>query len=267
MPDLVDVLRQGADVTTGLPDMQAAWSRAVRVRRRRRLAASAAAAAVVAAVVAVAGAVVDLQPPTPPQPVVTPELVPAEPLPPYPGPLRAGRTYDAAVLGLPYRFSTMDSRWSLAAREPGWLSLHRGSTRLNIHLWDAVYDPAAALPGEADALEVPTDLVGWLTSHPRLDVRSQRTVVVAGDQWQVLEVSVGTPLTTPPPECGTSPCVLLGRTGIEPTELLASERALIHVPVDDTDRTVLVVAYPERASGPGGAASALIASLDERPLP
>lgn len=265
MPDLRDVLRQGADVTTGLPDMSTVWTRAVRQRRRRRMAASAGAATLVG-VVALIGAVLDSSPPPPPQPAITPRLPHAQQLPPYPGPLQPGRTYDATVLDLPYGFSVADPGWTMAAREPGWLSLHRADVRINLQRWDSVFDPVRERPGNAARLSVPADVLAWLTTHPRLEVQSVQTVALAGDEWQVVEVTVGTPLEVPPGECGSSPCVLLGQVGTESVELLASERARLYVRSGEAETPIILVAFPASAAGPGHAVTHLLDSLDERPL-
>lgn len=265
MPDLRDVLRQGADVTTGLPDMPTVWTRAVRQRRRRRMVASAGAATVVA-VVALIGAVLDPSPPPPPQPVTTPRLPHAQQLPPYPGPLQPGQTYDTRVLQLPFGFSVPDSGWTMAAREPGWLSLHRADARLNLQRWDSVFDPAQERPEVTDGQSVPADLPDWLSSHPRLRVESRATVPLAGHDWQVLEVTVRAPLARQPTECGSSPCVLLGQVGTESVELLASERARLYVRSDEVGPTIVLVAFPAAAPGPGTAVTHLLDSLHERPL-
>lgn len=269
MPDLRDVLRHGADVTAGLPDMPTVWTRAVRERRRRRAVAAAGAAVGAAAVVGVVtllGSVLDPGPPVPPQPATTPRLAPAQQLPPYPEVLAPG-TYDAGELGLPYDVTVTGRDWSLAAREPGWLSLHRGGTRVNIQRWDTVIDPASDSIGAAAAQAVPADLVDWVVNHPRLDTSRPRPTVIAGEAWQVVEVSVASPLRSTPSECGSVPCVVLGQVGSESAELLVSERALVHVRSDGEQQTVLLVSFPAPAAAPAPAVTRLIDSLRERPLP
>lgn len=264
MPELRDVLREGADVPTGLPDMPAVWSRAVRERRRRRLATGAAVAAVVG-VMAVLGSVLLPGQSPPPQPAITPHLPPASPLPPFPGPLLGRQTYEAGAAGLPYAFTTPGPGWTMAAREPGWVSLHRGRTRVNLQQWDGVYDPGADADPTVD--EVPPDLLGWMASHPRLRVGDGRTVTLGEERWRVLDVSVRAPLATGPPECADSPCVLLAQVGLEAVELLASERAALYLPVDSSDTTVVLVASPASSTAAWTAATALVDSLHERPLP
>jgi hypothetical protein len=113
---------------------------------------------------------------------------------------------------------------------------------------------------------VPADLPEWLASHPRLEVQSRRTVTLAALEWQVLDVTVGTPLEVPPSECGSSPCVLLGQVGTESVELLASERARLYVRSDEEEPTIVLVAFPASAAGPGRAVTHLLDSLHERPL-
>jgi hypothetical protein len=229
--------------------------------------AASAGAATVVGVVALIGAALDPSPPPPPQPVTTPRLPHAQQLPPYPGPLQPGRTYDATVLDLPYGFSVPDPGWTMAAREPDWLSLHSADVRINLQRWDSVFDPTQERPEDTAGQSVPADLRDWLTNHPRLRVQSQRTVSLAGHDWQVLDVAVGTPLTNSPAECGSSPCVLLGQVGTESVELLASERARFYVRPDEAEPTVILVAFPASAPGPGRAVTHLLDSLHERPLP
>ena len=262
MPDLRDLLQQGADVTTGLPDMPAAWSRAVRARRRRRLTTVAAVAAVVG-VVAVLGSVIAPGQPLPPQPAVTPRLPPASPLPEFPGPLQARQTYDAGSADLPLGFTTSGAGWVMAAREPGWVSLHRGRARVNLQRWDGVYDPTEDPAGSVDS--VPADLLAWVTAHPRLRVGDARTVILAGAQWHALDVSVRTPLSIPPPECGNAPCVLLAQVGVEAVELLASERATLFLSAGVDDPTVILVTAPASSNTAWTAANTLVSSLHERP--
>lgn len=264
MPELRDVLREGADVPTGLPDMPAVWSRAVRERRRRRLAAGAVVAAVVG-VVAVLGSVLLPGQSPPPQPAITPQLAPASPLPSYPGPLLGRQTYETGAAGLSYAFTTPGPGWTMAAREPGWVSLHRGTARVNLQQWDGVYDPGAEADPAVD--EVPTDLPGWIASHPRLRVEDGPTVTLGDDRWRVLDVSVRAPLATSPPECAGTPCVLLAQVGAEAVELLASERAALYLPVDSSDTTVVLVASPASSTAAWNAATTLVNTLQERPIP
>ena len=153
----------------------------------------------------------------------------------------------------------------MTAREPGWVSLHRGRARVNLQQWDGVYDPVAdATPGVD---EVPADLSGWVTSHPRLRVGEERTVTLSGEQWRVLDVSVRTPLSASPLECAGAPCVLLAQVGDEAVELLDSERAALYLPVDSSDTTVVLVAAPTSSRTAWTAATSLVSSLHERPIP
>lgn len=264
MPDLRDVLHHGADVTTGLPDMPQVWAQAVRERRRRRVAAGLAVAAALV-VVALVGAVVGAGVGGRPQPVQPAEPPAAQPLPAYPGPLARDLTFDATSVGLPFGFSTPDPGWTLAAREPGWLSLHRRGVRVNLQRWDGVVDPATARPDGTASLPVPADLAAWVAAHPRLTVRTRSATSLAGEDWVLLEVSAREPLDPPPAECGATPCVLLGTVGAEPVEVLSTERALVLVRDDDA-QTVVVVTHPDRRPDPGPAVARLLESLHERPL-
>jgi hypothetical protein len=264
MPDLRDVLRQGADVTTGLPDVPAVWAQAVRERRRRRAVAGLAVAAAMV-VVALVGSVLGGGAGTRPLPAQPAEPPAAQALPAYPGPLQRDQTFDASAVGLPFGFSTADDGWTLAAREPGWVSLHRRGVRVNLQRWDGVVDPRTDRPDGTPPLALPADLAAWIDGHQRLSVHSRSTASIAGEDWVVLEVSVREPLDPPPAECGATPCVLLGVVGAEPVEVLDTERALVHVRDDDA-QTVLVVTYPDRIPNPGPAVTHLLDSLHERHL-
>ena len=84
---------------------------------------------------------------------------------------------------------------------------------------------------------------------------------------RVLDVSVRTPLSASPLECAGAPCVLLAQVGDEAVELLDSERAALYLPVDSSDTTVVLVAAPTSSRTAWTAATSLVSSLHERPIP
>ncbi|MEJ7629131.1 MAG: hypothetical protein WKF54_06010 [Nocardioidaceae bacterium] len=218
MPDVRDLLRCGTDeLTTGLPDVDALWRRSRAIRARRVL-------AVAAVVLSTAAAVgVDVDGTWPDQREVTTLPPTAVLLPDAPAPLEHGTTYSAQVAGLPYSFTIPGPGWLLAAREDGWLSLHHGRTRVNLQRWTAIYDPQADPAQPSDRHPVPADLLAWVRSNTRLDVRAEKPVALAGSDWLAVDLTVSRPLSVTPGECAGQPCALLAAAGDEEVELLATE--------------------------------------------
>ena len=239
MTDVRELLERGADVHPGLPQVERAV-RAARVARRRR---AALIAGVAAAVLVTAGGVSTVvRPPADPPSVVG---APAgQPLPVPGGPLVGRTTYSTAGAGLPWRLTAPDGAWTVAAREDGWVSLHLGRQRLNLQRWTGVFDPGADPAAPEDVEPLPEDLYSWITTHPRLTVTSSERVVVAGERWRAVDVTVDRALRLGPPECTGNPCALLGTVGTEHVELLSSEDGRIYLPETDSDGLVIVAAVP-----------------------
>lgn len=252
MTDIRELLDRGADVAVGLPDVVRARREAA-VRRRRRLTAG---VGLAAAMVVVAGAGAATLRPDAGPPV---SERPSHTVPAPGGELVVGREYSAGPVGLPWLLTAPRAGWQVVAREDGWVSLHRGEQRVNLQRWTAVVDPGSDPSTPADEQPLPADLLAWITTHPRLDVTGTTDVVVAGDPWVAVDVTVERPLRFTPAECAGRPCVLLGLVGAEPVEVLASETARIYLPRSGVAGPIVVTAVP--AGADLTRVEALIASL------
>ena len=264
MPELRDVLRQGADVTTGLPDMPAVWSRAVRERRRRRLATGAAVAAVIG-VVAVLGSVIapgrhhrsrpSLRGCRPPHPSPS-SRDRCRPARPTTQPLRAFPTASLRQApGGPWRPVSRGGCPSTAGRPGSTCSTGTGcTTRLRTRLLASARSP-------------PTSS-SWLTSHPRLRVGEARTITLAEQQWRVLDVSVRVAAVHVPARVRRRSVRAAGRrSGPRPSSSWPPNEPPSTCPSNSDDTTVILVAAPTSSSTAWTAATALVSSLHERPLP
>jgi hypothetical protein len=261
VPDVRDILREGADVEPGLPDVPELVRRGRAARRRRLAGSTAAATAVLAAAVGIGATFVPDDADVRPGPV---EPATTDPVPAAAGPLAPG-SYDATGLGLGVTFAVPGAGWTLTTVADGSITLRHGRTTVTVQRWDEVVDPQADPVGPADTQAVPADRIGWLTSHPRLDVGAVTQVRLGDETWTSVGVTVADPLTTTPDECNTLPCALLALSGDEPTELLVRDRVSVLVgpgPPDEDD-TVVLVAQP-RNGRPDAAADALVASIDPR---
>lgn len=258
MPDIREILREGADVEPGLPDVPQLLRRGQAAARRRTAVLAAAAAACVAGAVGL-GALVPSINETPDR---VPQSAPAPRPLPAAGPLAAG-VYDASTVGLDLSFTVPGPGWTLTTVQTGWIGLRHGRSSVVVQEWDAVVDPDADPVGPGDTEPVPADLVAWLTGHPALDVDGVTRVLLGQKTWTALELTVERPLSTTPAECNTLPCVLLAVAGDEPAEFLARDRARVLVsPEVAGGAPVVVLTWPKGQTGPDSAAEALISSLD-----
>jgi hypothetical protein len=228
-PELRVLLEAGAGDPHDLPDVEAIWSRTRRIVWRRRVAATLVAAAVLV------GAAVSLR--------ALPGLVdreqprPADDLNPRSadtlrqGQLEPGR-YVAEGFEYPFSFQTSTDSWSAFVFEPTWVGLIRRANYLHVQVWDGVFDAGSRTARPADLEPLPTDLIGWLRDHPRLDAADPVPIEIGGVSGWRLDVFVERPLPSAPPECGGLRCVILGR--------VAEEGELVDVEVDQIARFVIL---------------------------
>jgi len=210
-PNLRELLEAGAGDPHDLPDIEAIWNRTRRIVWRRRVAAT-----LVVAAVVVAAALSFRALPT----LVDREPRPADDLNPRSADtLRQGQlepgAYVADAFEHPFSFRTSTDSWSASVLEPTWVGLIRRANYLHVQVWDGVFDPKSRTARPADLEPLPTDLIGWLEDHPRLDATDPVPVQIGGVSGFRIDARVTEPLPTSPPECGGLPCVVLGRVAGE----------------------------------------------------
>jgi hypothetical protein len=256
-----DILREGADIQPGLPDVPDLMRRGRAARRRHRTVVAVTSAAVLAAAIGVGTILIPRGDDSRPQPA---NPTRADPVPRTAGPLPAG-AYDASALDIDLRFEVPGPGWTLATVADGSIGLRHGRSSVVLQRWDEVVDPRADPVGPTDTSLVPDDLVAWLSSHPRLEVLATAPVQLGDETWTSIELAVGDALGSTPDECHTLRCVLLAVSGDEPTELLARDRTRVLVGPGSHDGTdpVVVLARPTRARV-DEAADDLVASLEPR---
>jgi hypothetical protein len=259
VPDVRDILREGADIQPGLPDVPDLVRRGRRARRRRAALQTVAAAACAVAVVALGTLLVPDHDVPEPQPAAP---VRPDPVPSSLGPLPVG-VYDASSLGLDLTFTVPGPGWTLTTAQDGWVGLRHDRTTLVLQRWDEVVDPDADPVGPTDVGPVPDDLVAWLTSHPRLAVDGVSAVPLGDETWTAVEITVARALTRTPAECKTLRCVLLAVSGDEPAELLARDRARVLVAPGPGlgGAVVVVLTRPDSQTRPDPGAETVVDSL------
>jgi len=227
-PELSELLEAGAGDPHDLPDIEAIWNRTRRIVWRRRIAATLVAAAVVV------GAALSFR--------ALPSLVDREPTPAdelnprSADTLRQGQlepgTYVAEGFEYPFSFRTTTDSWSASVLEPTWVGLIRRANYVHVQVWDGVFDPTSRTARPADLEPVPTDLIGWLADHPRLDATDPVPVLIGGVSGFRVDARVAEALPSMPPECGGLRCVVLGR--------VAGEGELVDVEVGQIARLVVL---------------------------
>jgi hypothetical protein len=227
-PDLRELLEAGAGDPHDLPDVEAIWSRTRRIVWRRRIAATLVAAAVLV-VAAVSFRAVPALVDREPKPAEDPNTRSA-------GTLRQGQlepgAYAAEGFVHPFSFRTSTDSWSASVLEPTWVGLIRRANYLHVQLWDRVFDPTSRTARPADLEPLPTDLIGWLGDHPRVDATDPEPVQIGGISGFRVDARVVKPLPTTPPECGGLRCLVLGR--------IAGEGELVEVEVGQIARFVVL---------------------------